>query len=233
MMNNRCKAILVAILTSFVLCDGASAYYSPRLGRWLSRDPIEESGGSNLYTFVSNDPIDRLDFTGTWDIDMHDAATFVEAIDAGFGLDCSRAIAAADVDQDTTYQLDLRRHFPSDSGYAAYLADLRTQLNAALNGHPPRCDEATDRLGRLLHSIQDGFSHVDGVSVGTGNREQNHYAATWIDHSFRDGNFLNPHRPDQRDLFAADWDLARQDTRDELRAAFPRFQAVRCCCNRP
>ena len=30
-------------------------YYSPELGRWLSRDPIEEQGGWNLYGMVNND----------------------------------------------------------------------------------------------------------------------------------------------------------------------------------
>ncbi|MFN0138230.1 MAG: RHS repeat-associated core domain-containing protein [Phycisphaerae bacterium] len=31
-------------------------YYSARLGRWLSRDPIGEAGGVNLYGFVLNSP---------------------------------------------------------------------------------------------------------------------------------------------------------------------------------
>jgi len=37
-------------------------YYSPKLARWLSRDPIEEKGGVNLYVFVGNDGV------GTWDL---------------------------------------------------------------------------------------------------------------------------------------------------------------------
>jgi len=39
-------------------------FYSPRLGRWLSRDPIEERGGFNLHAFVSNRPADRCDAKG-------------------------------------------------------------------------------------------------------------------------------------------------------------------------
>ena len=31
-------------------------FYSPKLMRWLNRDPIEEAGGLNLYAFVSNSP---------------------------------------------------------------------------------------------------------------------------------------------------------------------------------
>jgi RHS repeat-associated protein len=39
-------------------------YTDPKTGRWLSRDPIGERGGANLYGFVGNDGIDRSDFLG-------------------------------------------------------------------------------------------------------------------------------------------------------------------------
>ena len=39
-------------------------YYSPELGRFLSRDPIGEEGGLNEYGFVDNDPVNRLDYLG-------------------------------------------------------------------------------------------------------------------------------------------------------------------------
>ena len=40
-------------------------YYNPTLGRWLSRDPIGEDGGENLYGFVNNNPIIYWDLLGT------------------------------------------------------------------------------------------------------------------------------------------------------------------------
>lgn len=36
-------------------------YYNAETGRWSSRDPIEEEGGLNLYMFVSNDGINKVD----------------------------------------------------------------------------------------------------------------------------------------------------------------------------
>jgi len=39
-------------------------YYNPSTGRFLSRDPIQERGGLDLYAFVGNDPIDRVDRCG-------------------------------------------------------------------------------------------------------------------------------------------------------------------------
>jgi len=38
--------------------------YNPATGRWLSRDPIEEQGGFNLYGFVHNNPLHFFDFLG-------------------------------------------------------------------------------------------------------------------------------------------------------------------------
>ncbi|MPM29932.1 hypothetical protein SDC9_76474 [bioreactor metagenome] len=41
-------------------------YYSPDLGRWLSRDPIAEQDGCNLYGMVDNVPLDLWDEHGLW-----------------------------------------------------------------------------------------------------------------------------------------------------------------------
>jgi RHS repeat-associated protein len=39
-------------------------YYNPSTGRWLSRDPMAESGGPNLYLIVANCPIAESDYLG-------------------------------------------------------------------------------------------------------------------------------------------------------------------------
>ncbi|MCD8283631.1 MAG: hypothetical protein LUD52_02780, partial [Opitutae bacterium] len=39
-------------------------HYSPTLGRFLSRDPIEEQGGLNLYAFVKNNCVSVVDING-------------------------------------------------------------------------------------------------------------------------------------------------------------------------
>lgn len=39
-------------------------YYNPETGRWLSRDPIAERGGMNLYGMSQNNPMDYYDFLG-------------------------------------------------------------------------------------------------------------------------------------------------------------------------
>lgn len=52
--------LFVLLLTA----DIASAVYDSELGRWLSRDPIEEDGGVNLYAYVENNPINYYDLFG-------------------------------------------------------------------------------------------------------------------------------------------------------------------------
>jgi len=44
--------------------DYGYRYYSPEIGRWLSRDPIGERGGTHLYKFIFNNPLNGLDLLG-------------------------------------------------------------------------------------------------------------------------------------------------------------------------
>ena len=48
-------------------------YYNPSTGRWLSKDPIEEKGGLNLYDFSANDGVNHCDYFGwTWNFKIND-----------------------------------------------------------------------------------------------------------------------------------------------------------------
>jgi RHS repeat-associated protein len=51
-------------------------YYHPEMGRWVSRDPIQEAGGLNLYGYVQNGPVSNLDRLGL--------ATFINSSTADF-----------------------------------------------------------------------------------------------------------------------------------------------------
>jgi RHS repeat-associated protein len=56
-------------------------YYSPSLGSWLSRDPIVEEGGLNLYGFVGNDPVGNVDYLGTTIVTKESSTAFQGAIE--------------------------------------------------------------------------------------------------------------------------------------------------------
>lgn len=53
-------------------------YYSPGLGRWVGRDPIEEVGGVNLYGFCENGPLGRYDRDGRNPLLLAAAAVVLE-----------------------------------------------------------------------------------------------------------------------------------------------------------
>ena len=48
--------------SGFYLCT--LRYYDASAGRWLTRDPIGYNGGSNLYGYVGNDPVNATDPSG-------------------------------------------------------------------------------------------------------------------------------------------------------------------------
>lgn len=54
-------------------------FFDPETGRWISRDPIEEEGGPNLYGFVGNDGVNTWDYLGLQFPGVPSGVTNVEA----------------------------------------------------------------------------------------------------------------------------------------------------------
>ncbi|MEI7728083.1 MAG: RHS repeat-associated core domain-containing protein [Verrucomicrobiota bacterium] len=53
------------VLAGFIAASySACAFYDTHIGRWISRDPIEEAGGLNIYGFTKNSPIQFVDKLG-------------------------------------------------------------------------------------------------------------------------------------------------------------------------
>jgi hypothetical protein len=52
------------LLSALGLVYYGHRYYSPTLGRFINKDPIEEQGGLNLYGFCGNNGVNRWDYLG-------------------------------------------------------------------------------------------------------------------------------------------------------------------------
>jgi len=57
------RSLLLSVLILSSSAFQTLAYYHPDEGRWLSRDPMEEGGGVNLYASVYNNPMFYVDPT--------------------------------------------------------------------------------------------------------------------------------------------------------------------------
>ena len=58
------KSLLLVVVGLVALSHTLQAHYDPNIGRWISRDPIFEKGGVNLYGFIGNSPTTWIDKLG-------------------------------------------------------------------------------------------------------------------------------------------------------------------------
>lgn len=92
--------------------------YDADLGRWISRDPIGELGGLNLYGYVENNPLSRTDPSGRNPVVVGAAiGTFIEPgggtiIGAGIGAVVTIIIGAAVYDHVHNGDIQLSASFP-------------------------------------------------------------------------------------------------------------------------
>ena len=151
--------------------------YSPTLGRFLTRDPIEERSDENLYLFVRNCALSSYDLVGLWHSDVHKdktrewATLKVKIPDSG-----SELIANSDDNADSIWDPtalpftdnNWSWHFDrSGGGKDSRLKHFSRKLNSAkffcnwdAHGRDD-WDLAGKHLGYGLHALQDWVAHGD------------------------------------------------------------------------
>ncbi|MBL4886688.1 MAG: hypothetical protein JKY95_19455, partial [Planctomycetaceae bacterium] len=85
-------------------------YYSPKLGTWITRDPIGYKGGINLYEYVSSGPIDNNDPLGLEKLHLtisfvDDIVTYAAAVGEGADITVVSYGSTLRIVQETAKQL--------------------------------------------------------------------------------------------------------------------------------
>ena len=142
--------------------------YDPNLDRWLTRDTIGEAGGINLYRFVGNNPVNKVDPLGLWASDsLFPVHQYIIDRALAFLPDQSRQIikdAQVTVDKYQGSRDDFMHAMksPNDS-----LADAVDKTNAFIAAHlrnaqqlraEGKCDASLKEFGYALHAVQDSSS---------------------------------------------------------------------------
>ena len=145
-------------------------FYDPQLGRFVSEDPIGLAGGVNSFAYVSNNPQNRIDPSGLYDIDVHYYLTYYLALKTGCFTDqqarmIGEYVQLTDDDDDHApgpMRADRNRAFHAfgthqqNAGRQDQLWRQATQGAGSLSN-----------LGIFFHFFQDSFSHY--AFAGNGN----------------------------------------------------------------
>jgi RHS repeat-associated protein len=155
-------------------------YLSTASGRWLSKDPVDERGGPNLYAFVGNNPLSRADVLGLWDPAGHWDIGLSAMRNAGFRLtpeemECfRRGLILPDLPFLDVKNLASRL----DQVPLAWYFHLKAKIGEFLDPFQQAIEDAEDYL--WIFDLDDPFTVIGVISRPVADRAE----YWWQDSSF-------------------------------------------------
>ncbi|MGI6346003.1 MAG: RHS repeat-associated core domain-containing protein [Limisphaerales bacterium] len=140
-------------------------------GRWLSRDPIEEQGGLNLYAFVNNDPVNRWDVLG---LQWYKVGTDDPRIptDEGMGEWASLESSYAEIYHLLNLRSFIRSAISEVDGYPDAVAHMRHYLDGSGKDYTIRFQKLLDDDDRAKHAFwldrREAFKFAESLPNKTG-----------------------------------------------------------------
>jgi hypothetical protein len=205
-MKTILRTITLAFCLALLLPFGARAYYSPEQGRWISRDPLGEKGGQNLYGFVSNAPVDHSDYLG-----LAEPWPGYPGGSWGPGVSCSCVCK----DVEVTYEpggesLELGPYtlyaiYFGQTGFIPVNHAFGNQVHVVwkVAGNPGGCRYYQDEKGSSVKSVRAAPTPLEETRIGVnGNRVRQIYT-DWMGRRF--GFYSGP-----LNEFAGDWTMEVQ-----------------------
>lgn len=134
--------------------------YNPDTGRYLTPDPLGFPDGLDPYAYVNNDPLNKLDPLGLYQIDMHYYMTLFLGITAGLDPEVAKIIALAaqyiddnpmtsPIDMDVNGEVDVYKSVTTNQQRLKYYHFMQDLLEG---GDIHKVDNEKNQLNKLYNA---------------------------------------------------------------------------------
>ena len=148
--------------------------YNPALGMWLSRDPIAENGGLNLYAYVGNNPVNYVDplglirifgaSSGQYEINTSSGKSFSNSSDCS---QLKRDLNSIKESGDKISEITFRGHGGRSPNMITFGGGFITSSSSGL------IDSEGNDIGNSLNELMSDGSEINVLGCNTARGDDN------------------------------------------------------------